>query len=197
MGMEAIRAITRSLDPDPAHAFQVSRLALGLFDQLSLLHGLSPPAKRLLEAGALLHDVGLSVDGSRHHKHALEIIRTTELPGFSALERDMVACIARYHRKADPAPSHPVFRKLDADAQVMVTRLAALLRVADGLDRAHRASVIRLDVDCTSECLEITVHQDHPSPTDLLGAARKQALFESVFQTKVKFVALIENGVKV
>jgi len=192
--MEAVRAMARALDPDPDHAFQVCRLALQLFDQLAELHTLEPSARRWLEAAALLHDVGFSVEVNRHHKHSMEIIRRTELPGFSPRDRDIVACVARYHRKADPDPEHPVFRDLDSEAQTVVTRLAALLRIADGLDRAHQASVREVRARRRGGCVEITVLQDRPSPVDLHGVARKQALFESVFQMRAKVVSKIKKG---
>lgn len=192
--MEAIRALARALDPDPEHAFQVSRLALELFEQLESLHGLPPTARRLLEAAALLHDTGFSAEMRGHHKHSLDIIRSAELPGFSRRERDIVACVARYHRKAEPSPDHPVFRDLDEQGRAVVTRLAALLRIADGLDRAHQASVREVRVRQRDECVEITVLQNHPSPADLEGAARKQGLFESVFQTQVKVAGKIKKG---
>jgi exopolyphosphatase/guanosine-5'-triphosphate,3'-diphosphate pyrophosphatase len=110
---------------------------LSLFDQTSALHGLGPAERGLLEVAGLLHDVGYAVAQSAHHKHSLYLIRNADLDGFSARERDLVANIARYHRKALPADRHAEYMALDDDDRTLVRRLAALLRLADGLDADH------------------------------------------------------------
>src|SRR4029450_3766286 len=122
---------------DEAHARQVTTLALSLFDQTSALHGLGPAERGILEAAGLLLDVGFAVSQSAHHKHSLYLIRNADLDGFSARERDLVANIARYHRQALPADRHTESMALDYDDRTLVRRLAALLRLADGLDADH------------------------------------------------------------
>ncbi|MCC6696060.1 MAG: HD domain-containing protein [Candidatus Hydrogenedentes bacterium] len=183
--LTSVRRMARKVEPEPGHAFQVCRVSEQLFDAASELHGLGPHARTLLSAAALLHDVGLAAGVNAHHKHARDLILGYDLPGFTERERMMIACIARYHRKALPKPTHKVFRDLDKEEQAVVTRLAALLRIGDGFDRAHDAAVRQLSVKQDAGQVTIRAHLRHPSPTDVWGAARKTDLFESTFGVKV------------
>ena len=114
---------------------------LELFDALQPLHDLDGTAREYLEAGALLANVGLVVAHSKHHLHAYYVIRNSELAGLTDLEIEIIAQIARYHRKSEPKASHAEFAALDADDQALVRTLAGILRVAIGLDRSHRGLV--------------------------------------------------------
>ncbi|MCC6491060.1 MAG: HD domain-containing protein [Candidatus Hydrogenedentes bacterium] len=183
--LAGVRRMARKVEPEPGHAFQVCRVSEQLFDATSALHGLGPHARTLLSAAALLHDVGLALGANAHHKLARDLILGYELPGFTERERMMIACIARYHRKGMPKPTHKVFRDLDKEEQAVVVRLAALLRIGDGFDRAHDAAVRRLNVKQEDRQVTILAHMRHPSPTDLWGASRKTDLFENTFGVKV------------
>jgi exopolyphosphatase/guanosine-5'-triphosphate,3'-diphosphate pyrophosphatase len=123
------------------HARQVGRFALSLFDQLRELHGLGERERRILLAAALLHDVGSFISFKRHHKHSLYVISQSELPGFSPEDMLMVANVARYHRKSPPASRHDQFAKLPSAERERVCKLAALIRLADALDREHLQKV--------------------------------------------------------
>ena len=183
--LAGVRRLVRTVDPESGHAFQVCRLSEQLFDATTKEHGLSQHARTLLSAAALLHDVGLTVDVNTHHKRSRDLILGYDLTGFTERERMMVACIARYHRKGPPQPTHKVFRDLDAEEQALVTRLASLLRIGDGFDRAHDAAVRKLSVKREEGQVTILAHMRHPSPTDLWGATRKSELFESMIGVKV------------
>jgi exopolyphosphatase/guanosine-5'-triphosphate,3'-diphosphate pyrophosphatase len=186
--LAAVRRLARAIDPEPAHAFQVCRIAETLFDRLKEVHHLDRNARRLLTAAALLHDVGHTVSYQGHHQHARDLILGYDLPGFSEVERAIVACVARYHRKAHPSPKHRVFSDLDADGQALVRRLAAILRIADGLDRAHDAAVRELRTEMAEAKLVIHVLMRQPSSTDIWGGRRKCGLFEEVFDLLVEIV---------
>lgn len=108
--LDAVRTLAHELDPEPEHVFQVGKTALSLFDQTTALHGLGEDERPLLEAAALLHDTGLRKGVQRHHKHSRDVIMGLELPGFSGNEKKIIACIARYHRKAEPRREHGIFR---------------------------------------------------------------------------------------
>ena len=134
--------LMRACDDDPRHSEHVARLALELFDATASHHGLGTDVRSLLEAGALLANVGLVVSHSQHHKHAYYVIRNSDrLVGFTDAEIELVALIARYHRRSAPKPSHVEWSALDGDSQQAVRVAAGLLRVAIGLDRSHRQSV--------------------------------------------------------
>jgi exopolyphosphatase/guanosine-5'-triphosphate,3'-diphosphate pyrophosphatase len=135
------------MDDDPPHSAQVARLALELFDETRELHGLGDDAREILEAAALLCNVGIFLSHAQHHKHSYYVIRGTDrLTGFNDDEVERIALVARYHRKSEPKAGHPEFAALDDDAKREVSVLAGLLRVATGLDRNHAARVQRVSV---------------------------------------------------
>ncbi|HEY3874806.1 MAG TPA: Ppx/GppA phosphatase family protein, partial [Candidatus Kapabacteria bacterium] len=121
---------------EAAHGKHVSQLATMLFDQLKSLHGLKVHDRALLAAGALLHDIGYAIAPESHHKHSLYLILNSELTGFTDLERQIIANIARYHRRAFPKPSHAFFNALTMEDQSRVWMLGAITRLADAMDRS-------------------------------------------------------------
>ena len=120
---------------------RVARLAVQLFDQTAALHELPDSARPVLQAGALGHDIGYQRSAKRHHKESFRLLRKRLHPLVGDELATMIACVARYHRKALPKSRHVGFRDLAAPARLTVERLAALLRIADGLDRAHMQRV--------------------------------------------------------
>ncbi|MGI6460110.1 MAG: HD domain-containing protein [Candidatus Hydrogenedentales bacterium] len=184
-GLLAAAEYAQTHDENPEHSAQVARLSLLLFDATSELHGLGPDEQRLLVAAALLHDVGWPIRPEAHHKGSRDLILKAPLTGFSEEERRMLACLARYHRKAYPNARHKVYRDLSQSAREKVRMLAALLRIADGLDRAHAATVKTLEVRRDGQTLTIEVKQAPGCGIDLMGAERKKGLFEAVFGVDV------------
>jgi exopolyphosphatase/guanosine-5'-triphosphate,3'-diphosphate pyrophosphatase len=143
----SIRQLAERCDDDPAHSAHVAHLALQLFDGLQTTLGLDDRARDHLEAAALLANVGLLISHSKHHLHSYYVIRNSELTGLTDREIELIAQIARYHRKSAPKPSHPEFAALDPSEQRLVRDLAALLRVAIGLDRSHDRRVQHVSVE--------------------------------------------------
>ena len=129
---------------DRRHVEQVRVLALSLYDQLAEPLGCQPEERWLLEAAALLHDVGQLVSYRKHHKHSFQLITHAERIGLGARDRALVALISRYHRKAGPRRKDEEFARLSEEDQGVVCRVSGLLRLADGLDRGHTASVERV-----------------------------------------------------
>ena len=185
----AIFRLARQLDPEPGHCFQVRKNAERLFAGLGEALGLAPGDWPLLEAAALLHDIGHRRGFAGHHKHSRDMILARRWPGLGVRTRRIVACVARYHRKAEPEPGHAQFRDLSAPDQLLVTRLAAILRIADGLDRAHRASVRGIRVEADAEGVTLHIDQRWAEPVDLAGGARKAGLLEAAFGRAVRIVA--------
>ena len=152
-----IQDITNQLDPDPGHARQVCRLSLLLYDNLQNLHGLSPEARDLLKAGALLHDIGWSVLEKPHHKASRDLIlEDTQIP-FKNRERKIVALITRYHRKTIPKPDHALYSELNPGEQEYVRFCSGILRIADALDRSHQSSVKQVECTVTDDEILITL----------------------------------------
>ena len=173
-----------------AHARQVTTLALSLFDQTSALHGLGPAERGLLEVAGLLHDVGYAISQSNHHKHSLYLIRNADLDGFGARERDLVANIARYHRKALPADRHAEYMALDDDDRTLVRRLAALLRLADGLDADHFQVVEAATVVDRGDHLRLELRARDVPDLAMWAAERNGDLFELEFGRHIEPVAV-------
>lgn len=150
--------VMMACDDDPGHSEHVAHLALELFDALADRHGLGAQARALLEAGALLANVGLVISHSKHHKHSYYLIRNSDrLVGFTDHEIEVVAQIARYHRKSAPKASHDEFSALDAADQRIVQVAASVLRVAIGLDRSHEQRVMATEVSEDSEHTRIVI----------------------------------------
>jgi exopolyphosphatase/guanosine-5'-triphosphate,3'-diphosphate pyrophosphatase len=143
---EELRLSGGLLVEDWPHARHVMYLSSLLFEATRPLHKLDGPALRLLERAAFLHNAGMMIEIRRHHKHSFRLIKETPLPDFTAEERHEIACIARYHRRALPSKDHGEFAVLSTSARKRVSRLAALLRVADALDYNHDGRVLSLSV---------------------------------------------------
>ena len=127
------------------HAEQVARLALSLFDQTRPIHRLDDRAREWLEYSALLHDIGAHISYARHHRHSEYLIRNGGLRGFGPDEIQAMALVARYHRRAAPKKSHEGFGTLPSAARRFVRVGAALLRLAECLDRSHAQIVERVE----------------------------------------------------
>jgi exopolyphosphatase/guanosine-5'-triphosphate,3'-diphosphate pyrophosphatase len=172
---------------DEPHCRQVTALALSLFDQTTALHGLGPPERELLEAAGLLHDVGYAVAQSGRHKHSLYLIRNADLDGWTPRELLMVANVARYHRRALPSERHDDYMALEAADRSVVRRLAALLRVAEGLDADHLQVVEQVEVVDEGQRLRLELRaRDDP---DLWAAGQNADLFEAEFGRRLVPVA--------
>lgn len=171
------------------HAQQVQRLALQLFDQLAPRLGLGANDRRLLADAALLHDIGYHINFDEHHKHSYHLIIHAELLGMTPAERVIIANVARYHRGAEPTPAHRNFGGLDKTMRRRIRRLAALLRVADGLDRGHAGAVAEVRVareDGTLRLVAVPTPGAGDLRLELWGASRKAGLLEQVTKAKVE-----------
>ncbi len=147
--LEACVRLGRHYHFDEAHARCVCRFATQLFDDLLSVHAFDDRDRVLLRAAAILHDIGDFVHYSGHHKHSYYLIQHADIMGVTPEERAIVANIARYHRKGPPDPSHANFRELSKEARGKVRGLAAILRMADALDREHKQKIesVRAAVD--------------------------------------------------
>jgi exopolyphosphatase/pppGpp-phosphohydrolase len=170
---------------DRRHAEQVARLALRLFDGTRVLHALAGRARRRLEYAALLHDVGWRDGRKGHHKAALRIILESPVLSFSRRERLMIGLIARYHRKAWPDLRHPHYARLPKPRQSEVAVLAALLRLADGLDRSHRRVATDLAVRVRDDRLILLANAALPPDAEHEAARGKAGLLASLLDRRV------------
>jgi exopolyphosphatase/guanosine-5'-triphosphate,3'-diphosphate pyrophosphatase len=164
------------------HARQVARLALELFDQTRELHGLGPNERELLEYAALLHDIGEHVSTTGHHKHGAYLIRHAQLRGFTPEEVQLLAGLARWHRRGEPKLGED-FALVDRDH---LRALAAILRLSDGLDRSRSNAVEHVEVSVGPSLVMIRLRSARDTELELWGARRKRELFEKVFERDVE-----------
>jgi len=183
------------MDEDPEHSAVVASLALQTFDATTRWHGLGDQERELLEAAALLANVGLFVAHSGHHKHSYYLIRNAEqLTGFTDHEIEVIAQVARYHRKSAPKASHPEFAALRPEDQVLVRSLAAILRVVIALDRGHASVVDAVRASGGERVKDPIVLEIHGRPgadlsLELYSADERKGLLEEVLGHAVRIEA--------
>jgi exopolyphosphatase/guanosine-5'-triphosphate,3'-diphosphate pyrophosphatase len=184
---DSIKEFAVSCHVNEQHGSHVAVMALSIFDTLALPFGLQKPDRKLLEAAAILHDCGYFISYGSHHKHSYHLIRHSELFGFTPRERELIAQIARYHRKSIPKRKHEAFQSLKEKDQVIVAQLGGILRLADGLDRRRNGLV--QEVTClfggTTVTINLTATED--VSVEIFGANAKKDLFEKAFGCSVVF----------
>ena len=185
--LDACTRLGRRYHFDEAHGQTVMGFAAAIFDDMQLVHGLGPRERLLLQAAALLHDIGDFVRYDGHHKHTYYLVLQSDIIGLTPDERAIVANVARYHRKSLPDRSHGNFRDLDQDARERVRALAAILRVADALDREHRGKIrlVRAAVDKPQNRLVLTLTGDEGRDLEEWTVRAKADLMRDVFDLDV------------
>ena len=163
------------------HSMHVSDLACQLFDQLQVLHQLSPRYRGLLRVAAILHEVGMFVGSRSRHKHSMYVISNSEFFGIGSVELQLVALLSRYYRGATPQPSHAGYSGLGRRERVAVSKMAALLRVAKSLDVTRTQHFN--NIECRIEPNRIGIHVEESVELSLEQLELKQtaALFEDIF----------------
>jgi exopolyphosphatase/guanosine-5'-triphosphate,3'-diphosphate pyrophosphatase len=184
--------VGRRFGYEEAHARLVARFAETIFDEVAQSSELTRHHRTLLSAAALLHDVGYHIAHEGHHKHALYLIRNSELTGFSEGERDVIANVARYHRGTTPKEKHQEFWRLNPTDRETVRRLAAILRVTDALDRSHDGRVRGLSCARVDGAFRLALACEGDCGREAAAAESKSGLFEEVFSCDLEVGA---NGV--
>lgn len=183
--IERCIALGRNCDFDEEHAFAVTRLALLLFDALRDMHGLSPRERFWLTAGALMHDIGYRDTVDDHHKASCAIILDSPMLTFKRNRRFIIGSIARYHRRGFPKNRHANMIVLPRSKRESVRVLAALLRIADGLDSQHRTAVRSLAVKKRGDTVHIRI-KGKDVDEECEKAFDKSDLFSRVFSLNVQ-----------
>lgn len=207
----AVLALAHRYNFEEGHSLQDERLALRLFDEMARLglHTLGAPQfpqvplvpsipavpepesyaltpRKILSLAALLHDIGYVEGYENHHKTAFRLIMAAPIPGLSPHDQALIAHIARYHRGALPNPSkHEAFAALSPADQQLVTRLGAILRFADGLDRSHTDAVQDLRCELEGKTLVVTLLPGTNDEAERWAGQKKARWFEDVFGVKV------------
>lgn len=170
------------------HSTHVSKIALKLFDDLRAHHDLTNQDRELLRYACLLHDIGYHISHTAHHKHALYIIQHAELKGFDQNEIAILAHVSRYHRRSTPKKRHLEYAALPKEIQKKIKKLAAFMRVADGLDRSHFQIVTHLKAELKPTYTQIAISSQNDPQVEIWGASRKCELFCDLFERPIEIV---------
>ncbi len=172
---------------DKIHAERVQGFALDLFDQLKDLHQLGEKERDWLSCAAFFHDIGMLISMSGHHKHSEYIIRNLDVSGFAPADLDMVAKIARYHRKAEPTGKRPELAGLTGADQQKLFWLVAILRVADGLDRSHASHIKAVRAITTKEAITLELTTPFDVDLDIWAAETKGEMLARLADRKIRY----------
>jgi len=182
-------ALAERCNYQAVHAKQVVRMALALFDQTRTVHGLTDHAREWLEFAAIMHDIGTHISYPRHHRHSYYLIKNGDLRGFDPEEIEIVALIARYHRRGAPNKSHEDYAGLPASNRRTVRILASILRVAESLDRSHAQTISGIEVRDRGEDFLLLVHTSDDAELEVWAAERHLEPFEQTLGKPLRLEA--------
>jgi exopolyphosphatase / guanosine-5'-triphosphate,3'-diphosphate pyrophosphatase len=176
----------RRLDFDESHARHTAELSRALFQQIKNEHKLEPRHEVILYVAALLHEIGQFINIRSHHKHAMYLIKNSELFGLSRKDLLLVALTARYHRRASPQPTHEGYATLDREDRVAVAKMSAMLRVAVALDESRSQRIQEFQCSKENGSLVIFVPGVDDLSLEQLALRQSSSLFEETFGTPVQ-----------
>jgi exopolyphosphatase/guanosine-5'-triphosphate,3'-diphosphate pyrophosphatase len=171
------------------HAQQVTRLALALFDGTRDIHKLGAREREWLEYACLLHDIGVHISYERHHKHSYYLVKHGDLRGFEPDEIEIIALVARYHRQVEPKKSHAGFGDLGRHQRQTVRTLAAIVRLAEGLDRSHAQVVSGVRVAKADGGLTLRLRATSDPELELWAARRHATALADALAVDIHFEA--------
>ncbi len=186
--LQSARKLAKQYDEDIEHAEHVTRLALQLFRALKDEHRLHERYELILRVAGLLHDIGAFISAGGHHKHSMYLIQNSEIFGLGARERNLIAQVARYHRRSEPKQTHPDYMALDRESRIAVAKLSAILRVADALDRSHACNVGAMKVLLEPGQVSLVVPDERDLTIEELGLQQKGQMFERVYGLRIIMV---------
>jgi exopolyphosphatase / guanosine-5'-triphosphate,3'-diphosphate pyrophosphatase len=177
-------ALGQKYQYDPNHSGGVEEVSLLLFDRLVKIHGLGKRERFLLKIAAVLHDIGKYVSLRRHYFYSYRLIFSTDILGFSEKEKALMANVAYYHSKGSPSETDANFADLDPAHKITLSKLAAIMRLADAIDRSHLQKATIREIALTGEEFIITVTADADISLEEWTFLDKAEFFESVFGIK-------------
>ena len=189
--IRSARILAQKFKVDAKHAGHVAKLVSRLFEETAELHQLTEHDALLLEVAAILHECGGYVSPRAHHKHSPYLIQNSEIFGLSRPDVLTVSLIARYHRRSGPKTRHADYRSLPGPERIRVSKMAAIMRVADALERAHSQRVRDFSVEITRNKIRLNLIGVTNAAVERLAMQSKGDLFHDVFGLEV---VLSEQG---
>ena len=179
--LRSTESLARKYQIHRAHSAQVTRLCQELFEATTALHKLDDHDFLLLKCAAIIHECGNFISTRAHQKHSLYIILNSEIFGLTRKDITIIALITRYHRKAAPQPNHPAYRDLSSRNRMRVSKLAAILRIADALDRSHSSRVGEMTITVDKQKLHIQLHGITDASVERQAMRSKASLFQDIY----------------
>jgi exopolyphosphatase/guanosine-5'-triphosphate,3'-diphosphate pyrophosphatase len=173
---------------DAGHATLTAKLAKQLFDQSSPLHNMGDEERLLLEVGALLHDIGHFINTIDHDKHGYYILKANRLIGLNEHQQEMVASLVRYHRKSFPTIEDPIFKALPQKDRITVSKLSALMRLADGMDVSHTYHVANTTLVEKKKCWQLSLQGRGDLMLEKWALDKRRTLFEEIFGVRLEIM---------
>jgi exopolyphosphatase/guanosine-5'-triphosphate,3'-diphosphate pyrophosphatase len=170
---------------DEAHNRFVAKISLEIFDALMNEHGMNSRDRMLLEVAATLHDIGMFVRSSSHHKHGQYIVANSEIFGLHGDELAIVANVIRYHRGKAPQSTHFEYMALQREERILVQKMTSILRIADALDRGHSQQIKKIRVERKTDTVIISAESAYDISLERLGLEEKSDMFQDVFGYKI------------
>ncbi len=187
----SILKIAQKYHVNVEHGQRVAEFALSLFRQLQgKLHQWNQEEEELLWGAAVLHNCGIYISHSAHHKHSYYLVRNSELLGFTETELEVMANLARYHRRSKPKKKHINYTKLPETYRKMVKQLSAILRIAVALDRRQIGAIARVECQYDPEYRKLHLHlyptyADDDCALELWNLDYKKPVFEETYDVQV------------
>jgi len=179
--MNSALAVGRHYQVDLRHARHVAGCAQQLFDLLRTEHQLGARDEMILAVACLLHETGLYVSSSSHHKHSFYLILNSDIFGLGSRDLLLAALVARYHRRATPKPSHEGYGALSRESRLTVRKLSAILRVANVLDGSHSPEALDLSLKAEEGTLSININSSADLTMTQHRMDERSNLFEQVY----------------
>lgn len=176
-----VREMVRKYGMNARHARKVADLAHMLFDGLRHVHQLPLQQGKLLDAAAYLYNIGHFINEARHHRHSMYIVANSDMPGFSAEERLVIANLCRYHRKSTPQLTHEPFQMLDVEDRRAVMLLTPLLRLAVALDQSQEQNVERVDTLVQDNSVELRLYSGNDIDIEQWSAQQVAGVFQGIY----------------
>lgn len=183
--LRSAESLTRKYRVHRSHSSHVTQLTETLFHATSELHQLDEHDALILKCAAILHECGNYINARAHHKHSHYIISHSEIFGLGQKDITLIALIARYHRRSVPKPNHTDYRDLAPDDRMRVSKLAAILRIADALDRSHAARIPEVQVEIKKQKLILHLPGIADASVERLAMRSKANLFRDIYGLQV------------
>jgi len=179
--LRSAESLARKYRAHRSHAAQVTRLSQLLFEATADVHQLGEHDSLLLQCAAIVHECGNFISAQAHHKHSYYIILNSEIFGLGQRDLAIVALITRYHRRSGPKPAHSGYRDLSPEDRMRVSKLSAILRIADALDRSHSSRIGEIDVSIGKQKLNITLRGITDASVERIAMRSKADLFKDIY----------------